>query len=159
MNREFSPRFRSAAAALRFFFRISALLCGAAVNPRAESHRMTRSGLVRQPGAFGDYLKIGSCVGGLSEVQVCLLGEFYGPACFAPRTLSGACGAVRREIPGCANPTRSMRTVHRAVLAALRAQLRRRRIVIAAPAHRHGHFSRSPETWASVGRDGEKLLR
>jgi hypothetical protein len=159
MNREFSPRFRSAAAALRFFFRVSALLCGAAINPRAGSHRMTRSGLVRQPGAFGDYLRIGSCVGALNERQFGLLGEFYGPACFAPRTLAEASSATRAGVPGCGLSGGSVRMVHRAALSALRARLRRRRLLIAAPAHRHGHFSRSPGTWAAGGRDPEKLQR
>src|SRR5487761_736279 len=72
------------------FFRISALLYGIPDNPRIGLSRMRRSGLARHPGAFGDYLKIGACVGDLNQIQFILLGEFYGPTCFAPRALPGA---------------------------------------------------------------------
>ena len=145
MNREFSPRFRSAADALRFFFRISALLYGIPDNPRIGLSRMRRSGLARHPGAFGDYLRIGACVGDLNQIQFILLGEFYGPTCFAPRALPGACGAGRGVLRGRREPRRRAGAVRRATLA-LRARLRRRRLVVAGPAQRHGQFARSPGT-------------
>lgn len=155
MNREISPRFRSAADALRFFFRISALLCGTSNNPRTGSCRMRRSDLVRQPGALDDYLRIGACVGELNAVQFLLLGEFYGPACFASRTSTVGGGRRRRRVfPDCALPERAAGTMRLATLAALRARLRRRRLVTSAPAQRRGQFARSPGT--SHGPDHEK---
>lgn len=154
MNRKFSPRFRSAAAALRFFFRISALLYGNPGTPHSGSHSMTRSELVRHCGAFGDYLRIGSCVGELTEVQFFLLGEFYGPACFARRPLPRACGTGRRKYLDCALRHRQDGTLRLATLPALRARLRHRRLVVSAPAHRRGQFARSPGN--SHGPDHEK---
>jgi hypothetical protein len=150
MNREFSPRFRSAAEALRFFFRISALLYGNTGNPHMWP--MTRRELERQAGALGDYLRIGSCVGDLNEVQFFLLGEFYGPTCFASRT-PGA-GAGRGAFPDCAPTQRQAGTGRIATLSALRARLRQRRLVTAVPAQRRGQFARSPVT--SHGPDHEK---
>lgn len=147
MNREFSPRFRSAAEALRFFFRISALLYGNTGD--TLGWRMTRSELGRQPGALGDYLRIGSCVGYLSEVQFLVLGEFYGPNCFAPRTQSGACGVGRGVFREFALTRRRPPT-----LQVLRARLRQRRLVTSAPAKRQGQFARAPGT--SHGPDHEK---
>jgi len=155
MNREFSPRFRSAAAALRFFFRISALLYGNPDNPHAGSFPMARSELGRQSGALGDYLRIGSCVGDLTEIQFFLLGEYYGPTCFAPRTLRGAFGAARGVFPDCARPQGPAGAARRATLPALRARLRQRQLVISAPARRPGHFARSPGT--SHGPDDGEL--
>jgi len=145
MNREFSPRFRSAADALRFFFRISALLYGIPDNPRTGSGHTRQSGLARHPGAFGDYLEIGACVGDLNDIQFILLGEFYGPTCFAPRALTGACGPRRRVLRDRRLLRRPAGTVRRATQA-LRARLRRRRLVLAAPAQRRGQFARSPGT-------------
>ncbi|MGC1677449.1 MAG: hypothetical protein WA740_07930 [Candidatus Binataceae bacterium] len=155
MNREISPRFRSAADALRFFFRISALLYGIPNNPRTGSCRIRRSDLAREPGALGDYLRIGACVGDLNAVQFLLLGEFYGPTCFAPRTRTGGGGRRRRVFPDCTHPERAAGTMRLATLATLRARLRRRRLVISAPAQRRGQFVRSPGT--AHGPDHEKL--
>ncbi|MHB8384759.1 MAG: hypothetical protein ACYDC3_20775 [Candidatus Binataceae bacterium] len=156
MDRKFSSRFRSPAAALRFYFRISALLCGPAGNPRAGCCRMSHSDLARDPGVLGEYVRIGSCVRDLDASLVLLLGEFYGPSCFAPRTLPRACDAMRMMLADRGLGCRVVR-VRRATRPAFMARLRRRRLVVAAPAKRRGHFARSSGTWATHGRDRTKL--
>lgn len=157
MNRQFIPRFTSAAAALRFFFRISALFCGAAIDPRLQPHRMTRNGLACQHGAFGDYLRIGACVRDLSEAQFHWLCLCFGPAWFTPR--SRLCAHEWGEPASCAIALSSRPIPGRMSLRRLRARLQRRRLVAVAPALRDGHFSRSAVTWAATGRDRENLRR
>ncbi|HVA80936.1 MAG TPA: hypothetical protein VNF29_08425 [Candidatus Binataceae bacterium] len=161
MKQKFRPRFRSTAAALRFFFRLSALLRGVAFNPQVQLPRIARDAAGPQPGALGDFARIRACVDNLSRVQLFVLAELYGPTCFAlgRRSFARACGAAGRGDPGTRVSAKSLGSVRRSTLSALRARLRRRHVVVAAPAHRGGRFSICADTWPSGGRDRGKLER
>ncbi|MGH7778265.1 MAG: hypothetical protein ACREQR_00345 [Candidatus Binataceae bacterium] len=120
---------------------------------------MTRNGLARQPGALGDYLRIESCVGDLTELQLLLLGESYGPSCFAARPPRRGLSRVRLRGSGRAHPEAAGAVVPPATLKLLRARLRHRRLIISAPAARSANFSQASETWPPSGREREKLER
>ncbi|HUY26352.1 MAG TPA: hypothetical protein VMV27_02940 [Candidatus Binataceae bacterium] len=140
---------------------MSALLRGTAIHPHPSLIRIARGAADRQPGALGDFARISACVDNLSEAQLFLLAELYGPTCFAPgrRTIVRACGAARCGGFGAPVSAKSLGSVRRTTLAALRARLRRRHVVVSAPAHRSGQFSICAATWPSRGRDRGKLER
>ena len=78
---ETRPRFQSPEAALRFYFRASELLCD---NPKPGlfSRRSSGRGVSPSQNLIGDFLTVDSCFTELSEIEIWLLRELYGPTCF-----------------------------------------------------------------------------
>jgi len=101
MERESNPRFRSVAAALRFYFRARELLADSD-RPSSRKLRPAKADCFATGGIIGDFLRVGSCMRGLDEFQLWLVAELYGPTCFAARqrSLSRACAKARRRFAG-----------------------------------------------------------
>jgi hypothetical protein len=93
------PRFRSREAALRFYFRASELLA-----PNAKPGVFSK----RRPSTIGkrsnvvlDFLSLDSCFRGMTEQQLWLLRELYGPSGFdvKPRPLAEVLEEFQRKFP------------------------------------------------------------
>lgn len=93
-------RFKRAEDALRFFFRVRELLGGGKAG-RLRPDELPNSVCRHAANALDDYECIGWCMRELKEIELCLLGEIYGPTCFGERRrkLSYAFEAARREFP------------------------------------------------------------
>ncbi len=77
---EKSWRFRSVAAALRFYFRAEEILCVRASPNLHPEGRIPGTGRSRREDLMFDFLSIGACLKGFSELQLWLLRELYRPA-------------------------------------------------------------------------------
>ena len=96
-----SPRFRSASAALRFYFRAGEVLSAKASNRLFLEGRIPATGHSARDDLMLDYLTVASCLKDLNELQRWLLRELYRPNRFgdpAP-SVSRACDLGREIFP------------------------------------------------------------
>lgn len=142
MTRTIRSGFRSAEAALRFFFRMRTLLCGSA-EVRSDNGTPLRTAGWRGHGALCDYLRVWRCVNHLDDDEFSSIGREFGPRWFVrvlePKTFG------TQSFAYLSRPHRRCRMGNRRHLAVceLKAAIRRRFPVAASPAHRAGHFSRA----------------
>jgi hypothetical protein len=124
MPSENKTRFRSAEEALRFYFRLRALLHSGRTS-RLIANELPASVCAGAVTAIDDYQCIGGCMHGLDELALWLLGEVYGPTCFGVhrRTISHACKAARLEFPRRDFRLREVGTLHDHALGVVRRRL------------------------------------
>ena len=96
-----SPRFKSAVAALRFYFRAEEVLSAKASLQLFPEGRIRETGENRRQDLIFDYLTVAACLKDLNELQRWLLRELYRPGRFGepPPTVTSACEAGRRLFP------------------------------------------------------------
>ncbi len=94
-----APRFNSREAALRFYFRATELMMPN-VKPGIFSARRPPT-VHYGPNLLSDLFALDSCFHGMSDVQLWLLHELYGPGCFnpRPRPLDEVFEALRSKFP------------------------------------------------------------
>jgi len=138
---ENKTRFRRAAEALRFYFRLRELLHSGRTR-RLVAEELPADACTAAANAIDDYQCIGWCMRGLDEVALWLLSELYAPSCFGVRrgTFSHACKAGRLEFPDHEFRPREIGVVHVHALGVVEARLRRLGMIPAGPrrgAHDH----------------------
>ncbi len=96
-----SPRFKSAVAALRFYFRAEEVLSAKASLQLFPEGRIRATGENPREDLIFDYLTVASCLKDLNELQRWLLRELYRPGRFGepPPTVTSACEDGRRLFP------------------------------------------------------------
>jgi hypothetical protein len=158
MNKVAKPRFSSAEAALRFFFRARELL-GATANGAFQIPRKSPAWLPASQGIFKDYIAVASSLCHLDEFQIWLMCELYGPTCFSARqrTLTSALRTAHGRFP-CRQITRcEIGRVRRSTIQMLRCRLAVNGLVPAAggaparPVIATGNHASAPNGRASMG--------
>lgn len=101
MIEQTSPRFKSAVAALRFYFRAEEVLSAKASLQLFPEGRIRTTGENPRQDLIFDYLTVAACLKDLNELQRWLLRELYRPGRFGepPPTVTSACEAGRRLFP------------------------------------------------------------
>jgi len=96
-----SPRFRSAGAALRFYFRAKEVLSVKASNRLYLEGRIPATGDSPRQDLMLDYLTVAACLKDLNELQRWLLRELYRPSRFGEpaSSVTQACEAGRQLFP------------------------------------------------------------
>ena len=94
-----APRFKSREAALRLYFRAGEILAPNA-KPGVFSHRRPPKA-PSNPNLMDDFFVLDACFAGLSDVQLWLLRELYGPGGFGirRRPLAAMFEAAKRAFP------------------------------------------------------------
>lgn|ERR1700676_2622037 len=92
-------RFKSRAAALRFYFRASELLTPNAKPGMFSTRRPPK--VHDGPNIIADLIALDLCFHGMNDVQLWLLHELYGPGGFSVklRPFAEVCEAVHRRFP------------------------------------------------------------
>jgi hypothetical protein len=100
MNKVAKPRFNSAEAALRFYFRAREFLGGGA-DGAFQIPQIIPPGATSGEETYGDFAAVGSSLCYLDEFEIWLMRELYGPTCFCPRqrTVARALRAARERFP------------------------------------------------------------
>jgi hypothetical protein len=124
MNKVAKPRFSSAEAALRFYFRAREFL-GATVNGTLQISRNTFAELPAGEGIFEDYTAVASSLCHLDDFQIWLMCELYGPTCFHARnrTLGRAMRTARSRFPSRPISRRDIGRVRNSTVQMLRCRL------------------------------------
>jgi hypothetical protein len=122
---ENKTRFKRTEDALRFHFRLHELLHSG----RTKRFVVGDLPMVATPtasNAIDDYQRVGWCMQGLSEIDLWLLSEVYGPTSFGVhrRSFSQACRAGRREFPNQEFRLRQVGVIHRHAIGVVRQRLR-----------------------------------
>jgi hypothetical protein len=103
-----SPRFRSAGAALRFYFRAAEVLSVKASNRLYLEGRIPATGDSPRQDLMLDYMTVAACLKDLNELQRWLLRELYRPSRFgepAP-SVTQAVRPAANSFRACAGPSR-----------------------------------------------------
>jgi hypothetical protein len=124
-----APRFKSREAALRFYFRACELLTPDA-KPGVFSTRRPPKGH-SGPSMIQDLFALDSCFHGMSDVQLWLLHELYGPGAFRirPRPLAEVFEAARGKFPNQAWSSHRIAQCKREALRIFEAHLMRERLM------------------------------
>lgn len=122
------PRFSGPEAALRFYFRASELLCD---KPGLFARGSSTRGMSPGPNAIGDFLAVDSCFTELSEVEIWLLRELYGPTCFGwtQRKARELYKAARKRFPNHQWTPQTVRCFKQRTLALIEEKLKRSNLV------------------------------
>src|SRR5579864_6313215 len=125
MLSENKTRFKKTEDALRFYFRLRALLHSGRARRRVADE-LPVAACLRASNAIDDYQCIGWCMQGLGEIDLWLLSEVYGPTCFGVhrRTFSHACKAGRLEFPQRQFRLRDVGMIHEHALGVVKRGLR-----------------------------------
>lgn len=96
-----SPRFKSAGAAVRFYFRATEVLSAKASNRLYLEGRIPATGHSARQDLTLDYLTVAACMKDLNELQRWLLRELYQPLPFGhpPSSVTRACETGRQLFP------------------------------------------------------------
>ncbi len=123
------PRFRTPAAALRFYFWASELLTDNAT-PGAFFRSSARTSF-QPPNAICDFRLLDSCFLDMNEAQVWVLKELYGPTCFGKphRRASDVVEAARRKFPKCRFTPQTVTRFKQEALEVVGERLRRERMM------------------------------
>ena len=100
MTEDTTPRFSSREVALRFYFRANDLLTN---NGKPGTAALKLSCVLRrQPNLVSDFMIMDRCFRGMSDFQLWLLAECFGPAFFRIRRprISELMEAARAKFPG-----------------------------------------------------------
>jgi hypothetical protein len=124
MNKVARPRFSSAEAALRFYFRASEFLEATANGP-LRIPRQIPAWLQAGQGVFEDYVAVGSNLCQLDDFQMWLMCELYGPTCFQARqrTLKSALRIAQVRFPRRRITRRGIGLARRSTVQMLRCRL------------------------------------
>jgi hypothetical protein len=124
MNKGAKPRFNSAEAALRFFFRAHNLLGGSGESV-FQVPRNLPEWLVHGEGVFGDFTAVASSLYQLDEFEIWLMSELYGPTGFdaRQRTLGRAWRAAQTRFPDRRMTLRDIARFRRSTVEILRRRL------------------------------------
>jgi hypothetical protein len=124
-----APRFKSRAAALRLYFR-----AGDFFAPNAKPgifHNRRPPGINHGLNLIDDFFTLDSCFYGLSDVQLWLLRELYGPGGFGirRRSLAELFAAGQRKFPGRDLTPQSFAQLKHEALRIFEAHLKRERMI------------------------------
>jgi len=124
-----APRFKSGEVALRLYFRAGELLAPDAKPGGFFNKR--RPTFARGPNLISDLYDLDSCLAGLSDVQLWMLRELYGPGCFTIRKVrfTDLCQRVRRRFPERGWGTIEIAQLKREALKLFEARLMRMRLM------------------------------
>lgn len=124
MNKVARPRFGSAEAALRFYFRARDILGGPDESALKVPVRIPH-GIAYPDQTIWDFAAVGSSLVKLGEFENWLICELFGPTCFRPRdrTIDRALYAARIRFPGRRISRRKIERVRRDVLIFVRRRL------------------------------------
>lgn len=122
-------RFKSGEVALRLYFRAGELLA-----PHAKPggfFNKRRPSFEHGPNLMTDLFDVNSCLIGLSDVQLWMLHELYGPGCFTVKTIpfSELCERVRRRFPERTWTAQEIARMRREALKLFEARLMRKRLM------------------------------
>ncbi len=131
MSDAISVRFKSAAAALRFYFRAEEVLSANASLHLYPEGRIAGTADNRRENLLLDYLSIAACLKDLNQLQLWLLRELYSPARLgqSPRGVSRACEAGRKIFPRVRWTVQGVGRLHRYTLGLLEDRLARKRLI------------------------------
>jgi hypothetical protein len=124
MNKVAKPRFNSAEAALRFYFRARSLL-GAATDGEFQIPRLIPSCLPIGEGFFEDFLAVAFSLSQLDAFEIWLMCELYGPTGFRARqrTVEHALRMARARFPEHTLNRRELGRLRRGTVEMLRRRL------------------------------------
>ncbi len=124
MNKVARPRFSSAEAVLRFYFRAREFL-EATANGALQIARENPAWSPTGHGIFEDYIAVASSLCQFDDFQIWLLRELYGPTCFyaRQRTVGAALRSARKRYPGRRFTRRDIERVRRSTVLMLRCRL------------------------------------
>jgi len=96
-----TPRFKSAEAALRFYFRAEEILCAKGSLKLHPEGQIPDSGVDRREDLLLDFVSVGSCFKNLNPLQLWLLKELYRPRRLyeRQRLVGQVCDLGQRRFP------------------------------------------------------------
>jgi len=139
-----SPRFRSAGAALRFYFRAKEVLSVKASNRLYLEGRIPATGDSPRQNLMFDYLTVAACLKDLNELQRWLLRELYRPIRFGEpaSSVTQACETGRQLFPRVRWTIQGVGRLHRHTVRTLEDRLADKRLI--PPPHPTADLAQKP---------------
>ena len=152
-----SPRYKSAGAALRFYFRAEEVLSSKASNRLYLEGRIPATGHSPRQDLMLDYMTIAACLKDLNELQRWLLRELYRPTRFGKPipSVTRACEAGRQIFPRVRWTIQGVGRLHRHTLRIIENRLADKGLIPPAPSslfvsRNSGSATHSPGTHQGV---------
>lgn len=139
MVENLSPRFKSAPAALRFYFRAQEVLSAKASSRLHLEGRIPATGHSARQDLMLDYLSVAACMKELNELQLWLLRELYRPHKFGEPagSVSRACDSGRQLFPRVRWTLQGVGRLHRHTIRILERRLAGKELIPALPLPPH----------------------
>ena len=139
MVENLSPRFKSASAALHFYFRAEEVLSAKASTRLYLEGRIPATGHSARQDLMLDYLSVAACMKELNELQLWLLRELYRPYKFGepPGSVARACDSGRQLFPRVRWTLQGVGRLHRHTIRILEKRLADKELIPALPLPAH----------------------